>query len=112
VTLGLQAPAAVPVELRASQRRVFRLSSEVGEEGVRLGAPAPFEVGEPLEVRLVLPDTDEPLRLRAEVALVGDEREAEGANGGCGLRFIEPPRAARDALVAYVSQRLGLPPRR
>jgi hypothetical protein len=109
VSFGLQAPAAVPVELRAPQRRVFRLSHEVGEEGVRLAAPAPFEVGEPVQIRLLLPDSDEPLTLRAEVALVGDESEAGGARGGCGLRFIEPPREARQALTSYVARRLGLP---
>jgi hypothetical protein len=109
VSFGLQAPAAVPIELRASRRRVFRLSHEVGEEGIRLAAPAPFEVGEPVELRLRLPDTEETLTLRAEVALVGDEQERGGAVGGCGLRFIEPPHDARHALRTYVSQRLGLP---
>jgi Tfp pilus assembly protein PilZ len=111
VSFGLQAPAAVPVELRAARRRVFRLSHEVGEEGVRLAAPAPFEVGEPVELRLRLPDSDQPLTVRAEVALVGDDREQDGAVGGCGLRFIEPPHEVRRALAAYVAQRLGLPPR-
>jgi hypothetical protein len=111
VSFGLQAPAAVPVELRAARRRIFRLSHEVGEEGVRLAAPAPFEVGEPLELRLRLPDSDQPLTLRAEVELVGDEREEDGARGGCGLRFIEPPHEARRALASYVAQRLGLPSR-
>jgi hypothetical protein len=111
VSFGLQAPAAVPVELRAARRRFFRLSHEVGEEGIRLAAPAPFEVGEPVELRLRLPDSDQPLTLRAEVQLVGDELEEHGAKGGCGLRFIEPPQEARRALASYVAQRLGLPPR-
>ena len=111
VSFGLQAPAAVPVELRAARRRVFRLSHEVGEEGVRLAAPAPFEVGEPVELQLRLPDATHALKLRAEVALVGDEQEAGGARGGCGLRFIEPPHEARAALAGYVRARLGLPGR-
>jgi len=109
VSFGLQAPAAVPVELRAARRRIFRLSHEVGEEGVRLSAPAPFEIGEPVEVRLRLPDSDETLTLRAEVELVGDDREQHGEIGGCGLRFIEPPREMSQALASYVAQRLGLP---
>lgn len=109
MSLGLQAPAAVPVELRASRRRVFRLSHEVGEAGVRLVAPAPFEVGQPVEVLLRLPDAEETLHLRAEVTLVGDESESNGARGGCGLRFLEPTHEARAEIVSYVSQRLGLP---
>jgi hypothetical protein len=111
VSFGLQAPAAVPVELRASQRRVFRLSHQVGEEGVRLSSPAPFELGEPVQVRLQLPGADEPLTLRAEIELVGDDREGGGSVGGCGLRFIEPSREARQALASYVAERLGLPSR-
>ena len=109
MSFRLLAPAAVPVELRAARRRVFRLSHEVGEEGVRLASPAPFEIGEPVELRLRLPDAEQPLALRAEVELVGDEREEGGARGGCGLRFIEPPHELRQALAGYVSQRLGLP---
>jgi Tfp pilus assembly protein PilZ len=111
VSFGLQAPAAVPVELRASQRRVFRLCHEVGEEGLRLAAPAPFEVGEPVTVRLTLPDGGEAVIARAEVALVGDEREGAGAHGGCGLRFIEPTREVRARIASYVAERLGLPRR-
>jgi hypothetical protein len=106
VSFGLLAPAAVPIELRAARRRVFRLSQDVGEEGIRLQAPAPFEVGEPVELRLRLPDSDQPLTLRAEVELEGDDREERG---GRGLRFIEPPQEARRALASYVAQRLGLP---
>jgi hypothetical protein len=111
VSFGLQAPAAVPVELRAARRRVFRLSHEIGEEGVRLAAPAPFEVGEPVELLLRLPDGDQTLTLRAEIALVGDEREENGARGGCGLRFIEPTREMRAVIASYVRERLGLPGR-
>jgi hypothetical protein len=111
VSFGLQAPVAVPVELRASRRRAFRLSHEVGEEGLRLATPAPFEVGEPVELWFRLPDTDQPLALRAEVELLGEDSEQHGSRGGCGLRFIEPTREARQVVAAYVSQRLGLPPR-
>jgi hypothetical protein len=107
VGLGLQAPAAVPVELRASQRRVFRLSREIGEEGVRLERPAPFELGERIEVRVPLPD-GERLTLRATVEAVDDEDE-RGGKGGRGLRFIDAPHEARRLLHRYVARRLGLP---
>jgi hypothetical protein len=107
VGLGLQAPAAVPVEVRASQRRVFRLSLAIGEEGVRLARPAPFELGERVEVRLVLPDGAE-LTLRATVEAVDDEDE-RADQGGRALRFISAPHDARHALHAYVARRLGLP---
>jgi PilZ domain-containing protein len=92
------------VELRASRRRVFRLSSEIGEEGVRLGRPAPFELGERIEVCLAVPE-GEPFVLRATVEAVDDEEE----QGGRGLRFIEVPMDIRRVIRGYVAQRLGLP---
>jgi PilZ domain len=108
VGFGLQAPAAVPVEVRAARRRVFRLSRAVGEEGVRLERPAPFEPGEEVELRLVLPDGDETLSLRAVIELSEEDLAEGGARGGSGLRLIEPPHEARRALDGYVKRRLGL----
>jgi hypothetical protein len=109
VGFGLQAPAAVPVELRASRRQIYRLSRDIGEEGVLLERPAPFELGERIEIRLPVPDTPEPLTLRATVEAVDDEDE-RGGRGGRGLRFIEPAHEARRVLRGYVAERLGLPP--
>jgi PilZ domain len=106
---GLQAPAAVPVELRGSRRRVFRLSRVIGEEGVCLEKPAPFERGEPVEIRLSLPDAHEPLTLRATVQALDDD-DARAEVGGRGLRIIAMPHGARQALRDYVARRLGLPP--
>ena len=108
---ALRAPAAVPVEVVAAgagARRVFRLSTSVGEDGLRLRRAAPFEVGRPVDVRFALP-AGEALALRAEVLPIGDDGdELEGA-GGRELAFIEPPSDARAAIRAYVSARLGLP---
>jgi hypothetical protein len=105
---GLQAPAAIPVELRSSRRRLYRLSHSVGEEGLRLERRAPFELGEPVQIRFILPGADEPLTLRATVQPVDDEDERSD-RGGRGLQLIETPRAAREALHQYVARRLGLP---
>jgi hypothetical protein len=102
---------AVPIEIRvatgADARRAFRLSASVGEDGVRLGRAAPFEVGRPVDVRFALP-AGEALALRAEVLPVGDDGdELEGA-GGRELAFIEPSGEARAAIRAYVRGRLSL----
>ena len=108
---GLQAPAAIPVEVRAAQRRVFRLSRAVGDAELRLERPVPFEVGRPVEISFTLPDGDAPLTLRAEVRPTGDPAEEEGTRGGCALLLLDPPHDARDAIGAYVARRLGLPAR-
>jgi hypothetical protein len=97
----------VAVEVRASRRRVFRLSLEIGEEGVRLERPAPFELGERVELRLAIPDGEQ-LTLRATVEAADDEDE-RADKGGRALRFIAAPYEARRALHAYVARRLGLP---
>jgi hypothetical protein len=112
---GLRAPVAVPVEIRAhvgtEARRAYRLAASVGEDGVRLGRPAPFEIGRPVEVHFTLPGAEPAaLVLRAEVlhADHDDETRNEGA-GGRELTFIEPPGEARAAIRAYVRERLSLP---
>jgi hypothetical protein len=113
---ALRAPLAVAVEVRlpagGEARRVFRLSASVGEDGVRLGRPAPFDVGRPVDVRFALPAGDA-LAVRAEVLPVADgagddEAELEGA-GGRELAFLEPSTDARAAIRAYVRARLSLP---
>ena len=113
---ALRAPMAVAVEVRvaagAEARRAFRLSASVGEDGVRLGRAAPFEVGRPVDVRFALP-AGEALALRAEVLPVqdgegDDEDELEGA-GGRELAFLAPPAEARAAIAGYVRARLSLP---
>jgi hypothetical protein len=103
----------VPVEIRVTDRRIFRLSTDVAESGVTLEHPAPFEVDQPVTVTFTLPDvTDEntttaPLNLRAVVALT--DSDGDGADGGRELAFVDPPRETRQAIVRYVAGRLGLP---
>jgi hypothetical protein len=108
---SLRAPIAISIEIRAAgepDRRVFRLAAAVGEDGLRLEQPAPFDVGRPVEVRFFLPDDTEALALRAELAL-GDD-DGEGEHGGREVAFIGASAAARLRLHHYVADRLGLPP--
>jgi hypothetical protein len=116
---ALRAPVAVPVELRAhfgagDERRVFRLSASVGEDGVRLSRPAPFEIGRPVEARFALPGGEGLLVLDAEIlhADAEDERayeESRGASGGRELSFLHASAEARAAIRGYVVPRLSLP---
>jgi hypothetical protein len=99
--VSLRAPIAVPVEIRAPKRRVFRLAAAVGEDGVRLAGAAPFEPGRPVDVRFDLPDGLGALALRAIV------EEGEAATDR--LVFVDPPSGAREAIRRYVHGRLGLP---
>lgn len=110
--MSLFAPLAVPVEVRASDRRVFRLSHSVAPTGLRLERPAPFEPGRPVVARFVLPRHDqesapETVELRAVVALTDDD--GDGEHGGRALDFLEPTGELEDAIVQYVRDRLGLP---
>jgi PilZ domain len=109
VSLGLSAPAAVPVELRAGDRRFYRLSQEIGMGGIRLAKAAPFEPGQPVTARFTLPGASTTSELEAEVVAVGDPSEEEGERGGAGLYFLEPAPDARAEIGAYIADRLGLP---
>ena len=99
-SVSLRAPIAVPVEIRAPARRVYRLSAAVGEDGIRLARGASFEPGRPVDVRFALPD-GAPLALAAVVD-AGDAEDDE-------MAFVDPPADAREALRRYVHGRLGLP---
>jgi len=98
---SLRAPIAVPVEIRAPKRRVFRLSANVGEDGVRLARGASFEPGRPVDIRFDLPDGGGALALPA---IVG-----EGHGEDDELGFVNPSAEAREAIRRYVHGRLGLP---
>jgi hypothetical protein len=96
----LRAPIAVPVEIRAPTRRVFRLAAAVGEDGLRLARSASFEPGRPVDLRFALPDGG----VLALTAMVG-----EGDGPDDDLLFVDPPSEARAAIGRYVQERLGLP---
>src|SRR5262245_17953391 len=98
--VSLRAPIAVPVEIRAPARRVFRLATNVGEDGIRLARGATFEAGRPVDVRFDLPDGG----TLALAAVVG-EGDAEDDE----LAFVDPPADARTAIRRYVHGRLGMP---
>jgi len=99
-SVSLRAPIAVPVEIRAPARRLYRLAAAIGEDGIRLARGAAFEPGRPVDVRFALPDGGT-LALRATVG-EGDAQDDE-------LGFVDPPADAREAIRRYVHGRLGLP---
>jgi hypothetical protein len=101
-SVTLRAPIAVPVEIRAPARRVFRLAAAIGEDGIRLARGASFEPGRPVDLRFALPDGS----ALALAAIVG---EGDGPDDELG--FADPPIEARAAIGRYVQERLGLPGR-
>jgi len=110
--VSLRAPIAVTVEVRAAGRRVFRLAENLGEDGLALERPAPFDIGRPVEIFFALPDDAEGLRLPARVEIRdgdGDEADAHRDGGGRALTFLAVGEDDRQRLRGYVKERLGLP---
>jgi hypothetical protein len=96
--LSLRAPIAVPVEIRAPARRVFRLAIAIGEDGVRLRHGSSFEPGRPVDVRFALPDgagSGVPLALALRAVIAPNQAEDDG------LEFVDPPAESRAALRRY-----------
>lgn len=99
----------MPVELRSADRRIYRLSEEIGSGGIRLAQAAPFEPGRPVAVRFTLPGASAPLELDAEVVTIGHPSEEAGQRGGAALYFLDPSPDIRMAIATYVAERLGIP---
>ncbi len=110
VSIGLAAPAAVVVEIVAPEGRVFRLSSQVGEGGIDLKKPLPFEQGRHVRVRFRLPGETHMQEVDAKIEVLGLPVEEEGERGGCGLRFLSAPVHVQTDVMTYVAARLKLPP--
>ena len=107
--MSLRVPIAVPVQISADGRRAFRLARSIGEDGVRLQRPVPFEPRRSVEVRFALPDETTIINVRAEVSNTDEDNDAAERSEGRELLFIEPPEADRAMLRKYVATRLGLP---
>jgi hypothetical protein len=98
----LPAPVAVPVEIElldAGPRaeRIWRLARAIGEQGVGLVGPLPWEAGRPVRATLVLPDQD------AAVTAVG----AVAPEAAIAFGRLEPDARAR--LIRYVEERMTSP---
>jgi hypothetical protein len=112
--VSLVAPLSVSVEVRTNDRRVFRLSRNVGDSRLMLERPAPFEIGQPVMISFTLPsaEADGPtatVTLRAAIDLADEDGDRDGDQGGRMLDFVDPPREVRQAIARYVAERLGLP---
>jgi hypothetical protein len=110
----LRAPIAVTVEVRAADQRVFRLAASIGEDGLALERPAPFDRGRPVEIAFALPQGTDRMRLHARVEAGGEDADEEGdgegrSRGGRELSFLSIGEDDRRLLRDYVSERLGLP---
>ena len=111
---SLRAPIAVTVEVRAAGRRVFRLASNVGEDGLALERPAPFERGRPVVITFAMPGGAERVSLNARVEAGAGDDDEEGdregrSTGGRELAFLAIGEEDRERLRGYVTERLGLP---
>lgn len=103
----------MPIQLRSGDRRIYRLSREIGLGGILLGKAAPFEPGRPVTVLFSVPGDPAAFELQAEVTTTGDPSERDGQGetvGGCGLTFLDPSMETRAAISTYLADRLGLPP--
>ena len=103
--MSLRAPIAIPVEIRAPARRVFRLAAAIGEDGVRLQRGSSFEPGR--SGRRALRAAGRTAAAAAVLALRAVIAPGEAEDDT--LEFIDPPADSRAAIRHYVHERLGLP---
>ena len=108
MSLGLTAPCVLPVEVRDSSRRAYRVALHIGAEGARFATPLPFEPDAVVTLLFSLPDGSGPFEVRARARVIGEEAEREGEEGCMGAAFPDAPLAIKDPLGRYARTRLGM----
>jgi hypothetical protein len=111
--LRAPAPAAVPVEIRVLDvgdrtERVFRLTYALGEEGLLLTKPLPWEARRPVQLVWRLPGEDAQIDCTGLIQEVRPEREDEDATPRA-VAFVGLGEAERTRIRQYVQERMLLP---
>jgi hypothetical protein len=108
----MPAPLRVTVEIRALDvgprlDRVWRLSRDVSEDGVRLWRDLPWEAERPVAVSFRLPAIEPAFACSGQIVAVAPEREEiEGERARPrAVRFTNVPAEARQRLDRYLEER-------
>ncbi len=84
-----------------AKETLFGRTKDIAEGGLGATIPGNIDIGEIVELELQLPDTQEPLKLKAEV------RYRQGFQ--CGFRFLHATEQQRE-LIRRITRDLGLAP--
>jgi len=82
----------------------YFLSSDISAGGMFLQAEEPLPQGTLLEIQFTLPNSDQPLRVTAEVVRVVLPAPAPAPPSGMGLRFVKPTDDVRRQIQEFVEK--------
>lgn len=100
----LRAPAGVPVNVRAAERRLQAVIANISATGMFLATPEALEAGELLHLQFILPGLPHLFEVAGRVVW---RREAtEGEEGGVGIRFEDLAEEAQAQIGSYVRAEL------
>jgi uncharacterized protein (TIGR02266 family) len=100
----LSAEFSVADDVEVAHGELLFDSLDVSEGGAFLRSDLLLDRDDEIWVTFRLPHQDGPIRARARVAWVTPLPGVKGAPG-MGIEFVDLPKAARDAIVAFVSTR-------
>jgi hypothetical protein len=115
-SVQLPAPLVVAVEIRrldagARTERVWRTSSAIGEPGLRLRHPVPYEIGRPVAISLRFPEDDG--SFVAQGKLAGERPAAKKGEDDSPratlVAFTSLDAGARERLLRYLEERMSTP---
>jgi hypothetical protein len=94
----------VPVEMWVEEvhenELYFQRTADLSVGGIFLEKTIPHPVGTVINLKIELPDGEEPFMVRGEIVSVGDDRGVLGM----GVKFIDPPAAVVKAIQAFVDR--------
>ena len=97
-------PFQVKVTNQKSGFFTYFLSNDISAGGMFLQAEEPLPKGTPLDLKFTLPNSDQPLRVAAEVVRVVPPSPDPAQPSGMGIRFLKPTEDFRRQIQEFVDR--------
>ncbi len=80
-------------------------ADNISEGGIFIATYHPAELGTQMEIEFSLPDSNEPIKVQAEVRWAREQDAGEDASPGLGLRFLDLDENDRQRIDTFAKRR-------
>jgi uncharacterized protein (TIGR02266 family) len=98
----------VEVGLETENNFYTGLTQDISSGGIFVATGMSYRVGDKMTIRFTLPGRAEPIVTEAEVRWMRDSRYISDFSEGVGLRFVNLPAEANEAIARFLERRDSL----